>query len=76
MTATSAQLAQMPSPKAKNTIRLDIENIGVEIPINDALYANFKNQFWREHPSRRQRNVFTTVMNLMRAAYYAGKAGK
>jgi hypothetical protein len=56
----------------KRGIKLDFGEKSVSIPVDEAIFAHYKNQLWRENPTPRQKKVFATVMSLMRAAYMKG----
>jgi hypothetical protein len=56
----------------KKAFKLEVEGRMVSIPVDEKLFAHYKDQLWREHPSRKQKDVFATVMNLMQAAYLQG----
>jgi hypothetical protein len=56
----------------KKVFKLQVDGKTVSIPVDDEVFAHYKDQLWRESPSKKQRNVFATVMNLMRAAYLKG----
>jgi hypothetical protein len=55
------------------TFKLDIDGANVSIPVDDALFVNYQNQFYRPNPTPQQRVRFATLLNLMRAAYEQGK---
>jgi predicted component of type VI protein secretion system len=52
--------------------KLDVNGQNVTIPVDEALFAHYQNQIWREQPTPKQKRVFATVMSLMRAAYLYG----
>jgi hypothetical protein len=54
--------------------RLDVDNAQVTIPIDEALFAHYQNQFWRDNPTTQQKKKFGTLMSLLRAAYRKGVA--
>jgi hypothetical protein len=56
----------------KRLIRLRIDDKTVLIPIDDDIYAYFNQQFVRPKPSALQKQKYTTIMNLLRAAYFKG----
>ena len=51
---------------------IDDKKVGITIPVE--LKAYFDDQFSRPSPSALQKKKYTTVMNLMKAAYLQGKA--
>jgi hypothetical protein len=53
---------------------LDVDNTQVTVPIDETLFANYQNQFWRENPTAQQKKKFGTLMSLLRAAYRKGVA--
>ncbi len=53
-------------------IRLEIHSRIVSIPVPDDVYAYWHEQFVRTNPTPAQRKRFTTLMNLLRAAYGKG----
>ena len=52
--------------------RLDVDGAQVTIPVDEALFANYQNQFWRQSPTPQQKKKFGTLMSLLRAAYRKG----
>ena len=49
----------------------------VSIPVDEAIFTHYQNQFCRGNPSQLQKQRFNTLLNLMRAAYKQGiKDGK
>lgn len=54
--------------------RLNVDGHDVTIPVDEALFAHYRNQFTREAPTAQQKLRFTTLLNLMRAAYKKGIA--
>ena len=55
------------------TFKLDIDGVNVAIPVHEALFVNYQNQFYRPNPTAQQRVRCATLLNLMRAAYEQGK---
>ena len=55
------------------TFNLNVDGVNVQIPCDDALFANYQNQFYRPNPTAQQRTRFATLMSLMRASYEQGK---
>lgn len=55
------------------TFKLDIDSVNVAIPIDESLFVNYQNQFYRPNPTAQQRQRLATLLNLMRAAYKQGK---
>jgi len=60
------------SGKKKN-FKLEVDGQLIMIPVDDEIFAHYKDQLWRDSPTQKQKNVFATVMNLMRAAYLKGR---
>ena len=61
----------------KKAFKLNVNGVDVRIPVDQALFAQYQNKFVRVLPTRKQRNAFTTLIGLMRAAYEKGwKDGK
>jgi hypothetical protein len=58
--------------KPEKYIRVKIDNHEVGIPVNDAVYAHWKEQFLRETPTSMQKKRLATLMNVIRAAYLQG----
>ena len=58
----------------KKQFRLYIDDSVVNIPVDEALFAHYMNQFYREKPTPDQKKRLTTLLNLMRAAYTKGVA--
>ena len=56
----------------KKSFKLEVNGQRITIPVDNEIYAHYKDQLWRENPTRKQKDVFATVMNLMRAAYLKG----
>jgi hypothetical protein len=52
--------------------RINVDGDKLEIPIGEALFANYINQFYRKSPSDPQRHRHSTLMALVRAAYLKG----
>ena len=57
----------------KKAFKLNVDGKTISIPVDENVFAHYKDQFVREAPSQKQRNVFGTLMNLMRAAYLQGR---
>ncbi len=68
ITETTVQFQDKP----KKSIRVNIDGRQVAIPVDDGVYAHWKNQFFREKPSPEQKKRFATGMNLIRTAYLQG----
>lgn len=51
---------------------LNVDGVKITIPIDEGLFANYRNQFWREKPTPDQRKRFGTLMSLLREAYRNG----
>jgi hypothetical protein len=62
----------------KATIEFDLDGRRVSIPVAGEVKAYFDAQFSRASPTALQRKRYATIMNLLRAAYIAGResAGK
>jgi len=56
----------------KKSIRVDIDGETVNIPIDEAVYAYWQEQFVRPNPTPLQRKRFGTLMHVVRAAYKTG----
>ena len=56
----------------KKAIRVKINDRDVHIPVDEAVYAYFNEQFTRPTPTPQQKKRFATLMNLLRAAYLKG----
>jgi hypothetical protein len=56
----------------KKGFKLTVNDEVISIPVDENVFAHYKDQLWREDPSRKQKDVYATVMNLMRAAYLKG----
>ena len=54
--------------------KLKVDDSIVTIPVDEAIFTNYQNQFYRENPTTQQKQKFATLMNLMRAAYNKGRA--
>lgn len=55
--------------------RLSVDGHEVTIPVDEALFAHYHDQFYRENGGTpQQKKRFATLMNLMRAAYKKGLA--
>lgn len=52
--------------------KLKVDDQTITIPVDEAIFTNYQNQFYRENPTVEQKKKFTTLMNLMRAAYKQG----
>jgi hypothetical protein len=55
--------------KKQKIFKLVVDGKTISIPVDNEIFAHYKDQLWRENPSKAQRDRFATVMNLMRAAY-------
>jgi hypothetical protein len=56
----------------KIVITIDDKKVTITVPVE--IKAFFDSQFSRPNPSALQKKKYTTVMNLMKAAYLQGKA--
>jgi len=58
--------------------KLNVDGQTVTIPVDEAVFTNYQNQFYRDNPTKQQQQKFATLLNLMRSAYKQGKkdAGK
>ena len=61
------------SGKKKN-VRIKHDGSDVLIPVDEGVYAYFREQFLRQNPTSLQRKRFSTIMNVLRAAYLKGVA--
>jgi len=52
--------------------KLKVDDQTVTIPVDEAIFTNYQNQFYRDNPTKQQQQKFATLMNLMRAAYKQG----
>lgn len=59
------------SGKKKN-VKISVDGKDVLIPVDEGVYAYFREQFLRQNPTQQQRKRFATVMNVLRAAYLKG----
>lgn len=57
----------------KKAFKLKVNDKDVSIPIDEALFTHYQEQFYRPSPTLQQRNKFATLLNLMRAAYIQGQ---
>jgi predicted metal-dependent hydrolase len=62
------------SAGATATINLPVDGQTVKITVPKEVKAHFTNQFVRANPSKLQKQKYTTLMSLLRAAYKAGQA--
>jgi len=53
--------------------KIKVDDQTVTIPVDEAVFVNYQNQFYRENPTGPQKQKFATLMNLMRAAYRQGQ---
>ena len=58
----------------QKSIRVTIDDADVRIPVDEAVYAYWQEQFVRKNPTPQQRKRFATFMNVVRAAYKKGVA--
>lgn len=65
-------IRSLSAPTRQHYIRVEINNSIVSIPVPDDVYAYWHEQFVRQHPTPAQRKRFTTLMNVVRAAYIKG----
>jgi hypothetical protein len=54
-------------------IRLEIDSRIISVPVPDDIYAYWHEQFVRPNPTPTQKKRYTTLMNLLRAAYTKGQ---
>jgi hypothetical protein len=54
----------------KNDFRIDVDGKTVRIPVDQAVFVNFQNQFKKNTSAQQQR--LKTLENLIRAAYLHG----
>ena len=54
--------------------KLNIDGAQVTIPVDEAMFVNYQNQFYREKPTPDQKKRYLTLLSLMRAAYKKGVA--
>ena len=57
----------------KRDIRVEIDGEFVKIPVSAEVYAYWHDQFIRPNPTPQQRKRFSTLMNVVRAAYKEGQ---
>lgn len=53
-------------------VRLFVDDNRVDIPVPEAVYAYWNEQFVRKAPTDKQRRMYSTVKNLMKYAYAQG----
>jgi hypothetical protein len=58
----------------KRNIRVEIDGEMIDIPVSAEVYAYWHDQFVRPNPTAQQRKRFSTLMNVVRAAYKEGEA--
>jgi 23S rRNA-/tRNA-specific pseudouridylate synthase len=58
------------------SIRVMVDGVQVTIPLDAEIKAYFDAQFFRSNPTTQQKKKYATIMNLLAAAYKAGKAAK
>lgn len=56
----------------KKGFKLNVNGADITIPVDEALFAHYQNQFVRKTPTDKQSKIFATLMSLMRAAYLKG----
>lgn len=54
-------------------IQIKLDGREVRIPIDEAIYAYYKSQFFRDNPTSNQKKRFATLMQLLKAAYLHGR---
>lgn len=54
-------------------IRVEIDGETVQIPVSTEIYAYWQEQFVRPNPTAQQRKRFSTLMNIVRAAFKEGQ---
>ena len=57
----------------QRSIRVEIDGAIVNIPVSAEVYAYWHDQFVRPNPTPQQRKRFTTLINVLRAAYKEGQ---
>lgn len=57
----------------KRNIRVEIDGAIASIPVSAEVYAYWHDQFVRPNPTPQQRKRFSTLMNVVRAAYKEGQ---
>lgn len=53
-------------------VRVKVDGQEIQIPVDETLYTEWRDQFHRPTPTLHQRKRFTILMNLIRAAYEKG----
>jgi len=53
-------------------IRITINDRNIMIPVSEAVYAYWDEQFVRPNPTAPQRKRYATLMNVVKAAYVKG----
>ena len=53
-------------------IMVYVDGKKVFIPVDESVYAYFKDQFLRKNPTTMQKHRFITIMSVIRAAYLKG----
>ena len=54
-------------------IQINLDGNAARIPIDEAIYAYYKSQFFRDNPTSNQKKRFATLMQLLKAAYLHGR---
>ena len=52
--------------------KLNVDGQNIFIPVDEALFIHYLEQFYRESPTQDQRKRFSTLFSLLRAAYKKG----
>jgi len=60
-------------PRTPHNIRVEIDGEMVRIPVSAEVYAHWHDQFVRPSATSLQRKRFSTLMNVMRAAFKEGQ---
>lgn len=56
----------------KKSFKLNVNGVDVKIPVDEAIFAHYQDQFVRKSPTEKQRQTFATLLSLMRSAYLKG----
>jgi len=56
----------------KRELMLHVDGFDLTIPVDEALFASYRNHFARKCTTERHRKAFATLLRLMRAAYLKG----
>jgi len=73
MPDTHTSITELTVPSGnKRELMLYVDGFDLTIPVDEALFAHYRNQFARKCTTEKHRRAFATLLRLMRAACLKG----